>query len=79
LNPGKNKITVTAQTFQNYKSALKWWHEYDSVAMEKVGCHWPELNEDHLKKALGSYRRDIGNKKRRGIMPLKEGIIYRNN
>ncbi len=28
LDIGKNKVTVTAQTYQNYKSALKWLHEF---------------------------------------------------
>jgi hypothetical protein len=28
LNPGRNLRTVSAQTYQNYKSALKWWHKH---------------------------------------------------
>ena len=34
--PGKNLITVSPQTYQNYKSALKWWHEYDNSDIGKV-------------------------------------------
>lgn len=40
LGIGKNKVTVTAQTYQNYKSELKWWHEFTCVAWNKVGAEW---------------------------------------
>lgn len=30
-NPAMNCQTVTAQTYQNYKSAIKWWHAHNDV------------------------------------------------
>lgn len=36
-NPGARKVTVSAQTYQNYKSALKWWHRYSCPDMDKIG------------------------------------------
>ena len=73
LNPAVNKVTVSAQTYQNYKSALRWWHEYTSPTMKKVGKPWPVDVDVALKKAIATYKRDIGDKKRRGIMKQKEG------
>jgi len=35
-NPAAGAVTVTAQTYQNYKSALKWWYDYESDKMNKV-------------------------------------------
>jgi len=72
-NPAKYARTVCAQTYQNYKSALKWWHEHDDVGKNKVGCAWPADVEQVINKQIRSYKRDIGQKKRRGIMPQKEG------
>lgn len=72
-NPGKNKMTVTPQTYQNYKSALKWWHEYTCEEMDKVGAFWSREVELATKKATATYKRDIGTKKRKGIMVQKEG------
>ncbi len=73
LNPGKDKVTVTAQTYQNYKSALKWWHEFDCPIMDKIGVPWPAEVDNAIKKAIASYKRDVGDKKRRGVMRKKEG------
>jgi len=36
LNPAMNKVTVSAQTYQNYKSALRWWHGYNSTEKRKL-------------------------------------------
>ncbi len=36
LDPLRNLIIVTPQTYQNYKSALKWWHEFSCVAINKI-------------------------------------------
>jgi len=73
LNPAKNKVTVSSQTYQNYKSALKWWHEFESPDMEKIGKPWPREVDVALKKAIATYKRDVGDKKRRGVMKQKEG------
>jgi len=72
-NPAAKIVTVTAQTYQNYKSALKWWHAYDCPDMDKIGYAWPTEIDEALKKAIASYKRDIAEKKRRGIMRNKEG------
>ena len=73
-NPAKDMVTVTSQTFQNYKSALKWWwHEYNCPSMEKIGYAWPAVVDDVLNTAIATYKRDIASKKRRGIMTQKEG------
>jgi len=72
-NPSAHRVTVTGQTYQNYKSALKWWHSYDCPRMQKVGFIWPEGMDSALATAIATYKRDIGVKKRRGVMPQKEG------
>lgn len=73
LNPGADLVTVSSQTYQNYKSALKWWHQYDCPSMAKIGYPWPSDVEMGLKSAIATYKRDIGSKKRRGVMKQKEG------
>jgi hypothetical protein len=73
LNPAKNKVTVSSQTYQNYKSALRWFHEYTCPAMGKVGMPWPTEVDLVLRGAISSYKRDVGDKKRRGVMKQKEG------
>jgi uncharacterized protein (UPF0147 family) len=35
FNPGRNARTVCAQTYQNYKSALKWWHTHSEYDVQK--------------------------------------------
>ena len=40
-NRARNMQTVRAQTYQNYKSALKFWHEFDNPSMGKVGFAFP--------------------------------------
>ena len=72
-NPAKQYVTVSAQTYQNYKSALKWWHELHNDAMEKVGVIWPAEVDKAVVKAIASYKRDVGWKKRQGIMKQREG------
>ena len=72
-NPAKNKHTVTGQTYQNYKSALKFWHQHDDPDMDKVGYPWPPDVDFVLHQSIASYKRDVGIKKRMGFMPQKEG------
>ena len=74
MNPGQAIETCKAQTYQNYKSALKWWHEHHNVVeRDKHGCAWPANVEEILKQQVQSYKGDVGAKKRAGIMPMKEG------
>jgi hypothetical protein len=72
-NPAKQKQTVSAQTYKNYKSALKWFHEYDCPAFNKEGVRWPDDVDSKVKTQLNSYKRDIGAKKRLGVMKSTEG------
>jgi len=36
LHIAENILTVSAQSYQNYKSALKWWHEYSNFEYDKL-------------------------------------------
>ena len=73
LDIGKNRVTVTAQTYQNYKSALIWWHEFHCPAFDKVGVIWPRDCDSAIGTAIASYKREVGEKKRKGIMRQQEG------
>ena len=74
LNPAQNIQTVTAQTYQNYKSALKWWHEHHDVeGRDKEGHPWPLEVDRIINQQIRSYKRDVGIKKRKGVMSQKEG------
>lgn len=73
INPARDKVTVSTQTFRNYKSALKWWHPYHCPEWGKTGYEWPFAIDNALKPTVASYKRDIALKKRRGIMKQKEG------
>ena len=73
MNPGKDKVTVSAQAYQNYKSALRWWHQYDCPSMGKVGYPWPGDVDMALCASIATYKRDVGSKKRNGIMKSREG------
>jgi hypothetical protein len=73
-NPGKDMQTVTAQTYQNYKSALKWWHEHhDHAGKQKDGVTWPAEVDREVNAQIKSYKRDVRQKKRRRVMTQKEG------
>lgn len=72
-NPASDKVTVSTQTFRNYKSALKWWCPFHCPEWEKVGVPWPDEIDQALKPTVASYKRDVASKKRRGIMKQKEG------
>ena len=62
-------------TYQNYKSALKWWHTFHCPQLGKEGSPWPDDVDDALIKDIASYKRDVGVKKRNGIMKQKEGKL----
>jgi len=72
-NLGANISTVSAQTYQNYKSALKWWHEYTNADFDKVGITFPPEVDKAINTQILTYKRDVASKKRRGIMSHKEG------
>jgi len=72
-NMAANISTVSSQTYQNYKSALKWWHEYTNADFGKVGCTFPVEVDKAINTQILTYKRDVASKKRRGIMSQKEG------
>jgi hypothetical protein len=74
-DPGANIVTVSAQTFQNYKSALRWWHEYTCESMSKIGHVWPPELDKSIKHSIANYKRTVGRKKRRGIMKIRDGKL----
>ncbi len=67
-NPSSNMVIISAQTYQNYKSELKWWHCYENASMDKIGYIWPVGMDDALIQAvkniphtnMGCDRNDIG-------------------
>ena len=71
-NPAKYLCTVTGQTYQNYKSALKWWHTYEDPLISKEAVPWPRELDDDLQNQIQGYKNDVGEKKRDGVMSKKE-------
>jgi len=64
-NPGLNIETVRAQTYQNYKSALKWWVELEDIAGRgKQASTWPPEVDLVVAQQIKAYKRDVGVKKR---------------
>ena len=72
-NPAKNVATVSKQVYQNYKSALKWFHEFRCDEWEKEACPWPSDVDTAVCTAISAYKRDVAEKKSIGVMPQKEG------
>ena len=72
-NPAKKVCTVTGQTYQNYKSSLRWWHTYENPAWDKEGFEWPADVGCDLQLQIQGYKKDVGSKKREGVMQKKEG------
>ncbi len=72
-NVSKDVATCSAQTYQNYKSAFKWWYEYSMESWGKVAHKWNPEFEFSLTKQVAAYKRDVAEKKRGGIMKQKEG------
>ena len=72
-NPAKNKRTIPTQSYQNFKSSLKWWHEHNNLSMDKVGHRFPPEVDAAIDEKIKSYKKDVGFKKRAGVMKAKEG------
>ena len=65
MNPGLNIETVKAQTYQNYKSALKWWVELEDITgRDKQASTWPPDVDLVVAQQIKAYKRDVGVKKR---------------
>jgi len=57
----RNLLTVCAQTYQNYKLALKWWHiHHDRISKGKFGYEWPAIVDDQINQQINAYKRDVG-------------------
>lgn len=69
-NPGQISNDISRNNGQFF-SALKWWHKYE--ALNKTSC--PVTSEVHevIKRMIKSYKKDIGEKLRVGVLPMKEG------
>ncbi len=53
----RNLLTVCAQTYQNYKSALKWWHiHHDPISKGKFGYEWPAIVDDQINQQINEYK-----------------------
>lgn len=61
--PAKDIATISAGSLGNYKSALKWFYNYEDENMEKVKYAFPEDFDDIFKDCMKSYKRDIGRKR----------------
>lgn len=72
-NPGANVVTITAGCMMGYKSALKYWHRLPNFLWGKVATTMDAHLDARLKSFNSAYKRDIGSKKRRGIMKAREG------
>jgi len=73
FDSSKERRTVSAQTYQNYRSALIWWHLYDCEEYSKVRCPFPEAIKASLAQLVAGYKRSVGEKKRKGVMAVKDG------
>jgi hypothetical protein len=68
-------VTVAAQSYQNYKSGLKWFSTYDNQEWGENGSIWLPECDEVFKVACASYKRDVGAKKRDGIMKFESGKL----
>ena len=73
-NPAANLETVSKQSYQNYKSALKWFHETTDQSWGKEGVIFPIELDKSFETQMQAYKKDIGSKKRRGVMRNAEGL-----
>lgn len=64
--PAKDLPTISAGTMKNFKSALKWFHEFEDLEIGKKGCPWSQEVERQCKTIINGYKRDVGLKKRKG-------------
>ena len=72
-NPSRRIATVCAQSYVNFKSALKWCVECDRPAWNKRRSVWSSELDKAVQLQIKGYKKDIGEKKRLRIMKHKEG------
>lgn len=72
-NPGHALQTITYQSYTNFKCSFKWFIESHRPEWEKPAQEWSKEVEIILQQMCKAYKKDVGSKKRNGIMPHKEG------
>jgi hypothetical protein len=72
-NPGKDKVTIVAGSMMNFASAIKWLHKFINVDIGKVRYRISEEVVDEIKHIMATYKRDVGEKRRKGVMKVREG------
>jgi len=65
--------TCASQSYQNYKSGLKWFVPHDDVSWGKVAGVWLPECDEIFKGAKAAYKRVVGEKKRKGVMRFESG------
>ena len=73
LHPSQRIATVSAQSYQNFKSSLKWFVQAHFPAWEKEGSTWSDEVDRAVQQQIHGYKKDVGEKKRIGVMEKKEG------
>ncbi len=73
LDSSKHKKTVSRRSFQNYRSALIWWHLYDSEAYGKGRAPIPDELKACLTQLIPSCKSTIGEKRRKSAIAAKDG------
>ena len=71
INAVENRATISASCAGGFRSALKFWHTYKLPDKESI--EWDENTILQIGKILQGHKREIGRKKRLGIMNIKEG------
>jgi hypothetical protein len=72
-NPGKDKVTIVSGSMMNFASALKWLHKFVNADIGKVRYRMSEEVKDEISSITATYKRDVGDKRKRGIMKVREG------
>lgn len=68
-SPSKDSPTITVGCLGGYKSAIKWFHKFagDENIQKEVFVFNPELDFE-FQEIIKGYKRDVGDKKLRGII-----------
>mmetsp|Transcript_17078 Transcript_17078/g.28521 ORF Transcript_17078/g.28521 Transcript_17078/m.28521 type:complete len:735 (+) Transcript_17078:98-2302(+) len=73
INPAKTIATIGAQSFVSFKSAFKWFVNTHRPVWNKEGAEWTKEIDDAVQLQIKGYKKDVGQKKRAGIMRFKDG------
>jgi len=72
-NPSRNTITMASGSLINFISAVKWWHGYEDTAKGKKRVAFPENVSEQLRELCNGYKKEVGLKRKRGVMAASEG------